>query len=262
MDFFFNLKTYIVLLMLIFLEIVLGIDNLLFLSIISNKLPPKLQNLSRIIGLSFAMFIRLILLLLITLIFNLKQTLISFNISWIKGEFSYKNLILLLGGFFLLYKSVNEIYYKLKGKNNFINYKISNLTLFKTIVQIILIDIVFSLDSILTSIGIVSFKPYPQGFGYKNGIILIMLGIIITMTLMLSFSNYISNIINNHPTLQILVLSFLLLIGLMLITEAAKIGNFIIFNNSIKTIPKNVLYITITFALLVEMINLNIRRNQ
>ncbi|MDH3003921.1 MAG: TerC family protein, partial [Flavobacteriia bacterium] len=135
MDFFFNLKTYIVLLMLIFFEIVLGIDNFLFLSIISNKLPPKLQNLSRIIGLSFAMFIRLILLLLITLIFNLKQTLISFNISWIKGEFSYKNLILLLGGFFLLYKSVNEIYYKLKGKNNLINYKISKKTLFKTIVQ-------------------------------------------------------------------------------------------------------------------------------
>ncbi|WGH27308.1 MAG: TerC family protein [Candidatus Bostrichicola ureolyticus] len=250
----FNPNTYIVLFMLIFFEIVLGIDNLLFLSIISNKLPKNKQNLARIIGLSLAMLFRLILLLLITCILHLKQTLISFDIGFIKGEFSFKNLILLLGGFFLLYKSIYEIYNFTKIKKN--NIQISNSNLFNTISQIVFIDIVFSLDSILTAIGIVNFK----GLGYINGIFLIMIAIIITIAIMLMFSSYLSKIINNHPSIQILVLSFLLLIGLMLITEAAKIGNFRIFDNYIETIPKNWFYITIIFALLIEIFNINMKK--
>ncbi|XOD69161.1 MAG: TerC family protein [Flavobacteriales bacterium AspAUS03] len=261
METLFKPDAWIALSILVLLEIVLGIDNLLFLSIISGKLPKERQASARTTGLVLAMLFRIGLLFSISWVLGLQKTWMNFDLNWIKGHFSGQNLILLLGSIFLIYKSVNEIHHKLENIPEEEHLSPSKHSFWGVIIQIILLDMIFSIDSILTAIGLISLKEAPEGFGYIEGFSLIILAIIVTVVVMLVFSGSVSRFIHRHPSIQILGLSFLLLIGVMLLLEAAHLGNFSLGGNTIQAIPKGYLYFAIFFALLVEVLNMKRRKH-
>ncbi len=233
MEIFLLTETWIALATLTFLEVVLGIDNIIFISIISNKLPESQQEKARVIGLVFAMVFRIGLLLGITYIIKFNEPLLS-----VFGfEPSGKDLILIGGGLFLLFKSTVEISHKMEGKAEEIKANVTN-NIFKVIFQIILLDAVFSFDSILTAIGLV------------DEVLLMIIAVVISMGIMIVFAGRISNFINRHPALQILALSFLILIGFMLLVEGFHVE-----------VPKGYIYFAVFFSLTVELINIRMRKN-
>ena len=220
------------LLTLTFLEIVLGVDNLIFISLVSAKLPEEKQGRTRLIGLTLALVFRILMLLGITWIIKADQ-----NFFFILGEgISGRELILFAGGMFLIAKSTSEIHHKLDIEGKAQKIKGSDVTS-KVIFQIVLLDIIFSFDSILTAIGM------------TKVVLLMIIAMVISMIVMLIFSKAISDYIAKHPTLQILALSFLILIGFMLVLEAAEIH-----------IPKGYIYFAVFFSLAIEMINIRIRK--
>jgi predicted tellurium resistance membrane protein TerC len=229
------------LLTLAFLEIVLGVDNIIFISIISDRLDPAQQKKARNIGLLLAMVMRILLLLTITWIMQLKNPL--FTLPYIKAEgqpihISWKDLILMAGGLFLLIKSTLEIHHKLEKpvakdpKKKKIYSSFSSV-----IIQIVLIDAVFSFDSILTAIGMV------------DEVFVMIIAVIISIAIMMAFAGPVSRFINKHPTLQMLALSFLIAIGIMLVAEGFH-----------QKISKSYIYTTIAFSLLVELLNMRLRK--
>lgn len=222
------------LLTLTMMEIVLGIDNVIFIAIIAERLPKEEQRKARVIGLSLALIVRVFLLSLLTFLTHLKATLFTvFSIS-----FSYRDLILLAGGLFLIYKSASEIHHKLEGKDGDKNNgKASSFAY--AIVQIIIIDVVFSLDSILTAIGLTEYLS------------VMILAVILSMIVMLLSAKGIQDFINKHPSVKVLALSFLLMIGMLLIIEGFH-GHF----------DKNYIYFAMFFALVVEIINILISKRQ
>lgn len=237
------------LLTLAFLEIVLGIDNIIFISIVSAKLPKAQQPKARQIGLLLAMFFRIGLLFGITFIIKLTNPL--FYIPFIEDNdqpigISIKDLILLLGGFFLIAKSISEIHHKLEDS---IEQEIGAsqkstvskaVTSFGTvIVQILLIDAVFSIDSILTAIGLVS------------NVWIMIFAVIISMVIMMIFANPVAEYIDKNPTLQILALAFLVAIGIILIAEGFH-----------QHINKGYIYTAMAFGLSVEFLNMRLRKNK
>ncbi|CAL4042976.1 UPF0053 inner membrane protein YoaE [Buchnera aphidicola (Tetraneura ulmi)] len=228
MDFFFKTSTWIPLFTLIILEIVLSIDNLVFISFLIDKLSPNSRDKARIIGLSFALVMRLILLASISWIITLTHPIIQnkyFNLSG-------RDLILLFGGSFLLFKSTIELHERLEyQKNESFNEK--NYSNFWTIVlQIVVLDAIFSLDSVITAVGMVNSLP------------IMMSAVIVAMIFMLLASKQLTKFINLHPSVVVLCLSFLLMIGVSLIAES--IGFFI---------PKGYLYTAISFSVLIELFN-------
>ena len=231
MDFLFLPQTYISLLTLTLLEIVLGVDNIIFISIVTNKLPKEDRKQTRTIGLLCALFFRIILLTFIIHIIQLTKPLISTA----NFDFSLRDLILLLGGVFLIAKSVTEIHGKVEGQNHPIKIGKVN-SFFLVILQIVVLDIIFSFDSILTAIGL------------SNQLVIMIAAVVISMIVMIYFSGYISNFISQHPTLQVLALSFLILIGFMLTLEAFHYE-----------IPKGYIYFALFFAVIVEIINMKLR---
>lgn len=230
------------LLTLTVLEIILGVDNIIFISIVSNKLPEAQQPRARVIGLLLAMVFRIILLLTISWIIQLTNPI--FTLSFIKDEgeplgISWKDLILIAGGIFLVFKSTLEIHHKLeKTKPQAAGVKVVPTGFGAVIVQIVLVDAVFSFDSILTAIGLV------------DQVWVMITAVVISMTIMILFSGVISRFINRHPTLQILALAFLIMIGVMLVAE----GFHQHFN-------KAYIYTAIAFSLIVELINMRLRKN-
>jgi predicted tellurium resistance membrane protein TerC len=233
---------WVSLLTLTFLEIVLGVDNIIFISIISDKLSPEKQKKARNIGLLLAMVFRVLLLLTITYIMRLKEPL--FTIPFIKHEgvpigMSWKDLILLAGGLFLVVKSTLEIHHKLEKPDAKDGAKKVYSSLSSVIVQIILIDAVFSFDSILTAIGLV------------EEVIIMIIAVVISILLMMIFAGPISRFINKNPTLQMLALAFLIAIGIMLVAEGFH-----------QEISKSYIYTMIAFSLLVEMLNLRVRKKE
>ena len=236
MDIFLHGETWIALLTLTFLEIVLGIDNIIFISIVTGKLPEDKQPTSRNTGLALAMIFRVGLLLLITHIIGLSQPLFSLQNAGINFPVSVRDLILLAGGIFLIAKSTSEMHQKIEGIEH---HKKESRTkkLSAAILQIVVLDIIFSFDSILTAIGLT-----------KN-VVLMIVAVIISMFIMMFFSGYISRFINKHPTLQVLALSFLILIGFMLIMDAMHYD-----------VPKGYIYFAVLFSLLVEMLNMRMRK--
>ncbi len=248
-------SAWIALLTLSFLEIVLGIDNIVFLSIISAKLPAKDQPKARTIGLLLAMFFRIGLLFCISWLMKLTQPILSFDTSWIDGSISGQSLIILVGGLFLLYKSVSEIHHKLEGESDAIHGK-SKVGFIGVIVQIVALDIVFSFDSVLTAVGLVSFNE----FGYVGAMTIMVTAVVLAVMVMLLFSGPVSKFVNEHPTIQMLGLSFLILIGVMLIVEAAHLSNLSIFGSVVGEIPKGYIYFAIAFSLLVEFLNMKLRK--
>ena len=234
--------TITALLTLTVLEIILGVDNIIFISIVSNKLPESQQPRARLIGLILAMIFRIGLLLTITWIIKLTHPL--FSIPFIKEDdgqpigISWKDLILIAGGIFLVFKSTLEIHHKLeKVKPVEKQVRIAPTAFGAVIVQIVLVDAVFSFDSILTAIGLV------------EQVWVMIVAVVISMTLMIFFAGTISRFINKHPTLQILALAFLIMIGFMLVLEALH-----------QHVPKGYVYFAMAFSLVVELLNMRLRK--
>ncbi|MEN9326369.1 MAG: hypothetical protein RI943_790 [Bacteroidota bacterium] len=261
MEILTNPDAWIALLTLTFLEIILGIDNIVFLSIVSGKLEEKDQPKARRIGLLLAMAFRIVLLFGISWVMSLKKSFFDFDLGFFSGGISGQSLIIFGGGLFLLYKSVSEIHHKLEGEDEGTNGKASN-TLGAAILQIALLNIVFSFDSILTAIGLVSAAEPPVGFGAAGAIEIMIMAIIISIIIMMIFAGPVSKFVNNHPTIQILGLSFLILIGVMLLAEGSHLANFKFFGGeTVHSIPKGYLYFSIFFSLFVEFLNLRMKKN-
>lgn len=232
MEQLFSVEGLVSLLTLTFLEIVLGIDNIIFISIISGRLPLKQQGKARNTGIILALGVRILMLLGVSWIIGLRATIFTI------GAFalSYRDLILIAGGLFLLAKSTSEMHAKLEGGHD--EKKVKAITFRATIIQIVLLDVVFSLDSILTAVGLVENLP------------IIIIAIVISLGIMLIFSKRISTFINEHPTMKILGISFLLMIGVLLILEGFHVH-----------VPKGYIYFSMAFALGVEILNMKVRKN-
>jgi predicted tellurium resistance membrane protein TerC len=224
------------------LEIVLGIDNIIFISIVTDKLPPEQKRKARNLGLTLALIDRLVLLTFVSYIMAMKDPLFA-----IAGfDFSGQSLVLLFGGLFLIYKSTIEMHNSVKGHEEVHAPKKGGLR--AVITQIILIDIVFSFDSIITAIGMTNGISKETG---GNPIFIIYAAVIISMIVMLIFAKPISDFINNRPTIKMLALSFLVTIGVLLVAEAFH-----------QHIPKGYIYFAMVFSLIVEFLNIRMRKNQ
>ncbi|WP_407483114.1 TerC family protein [Elizabethkingia meningoseptica] len=260
MDFlsvFASTDAWFALLTLTFLEIVLGIDNIVFISIVSSKLSPKDQPKARNIGLGLAMIFRILLLFGIKWVLGLNSVLFEVDFSWFHGKITGQSIIIFMGGLFLLYKSVTEIHHKLEGEESLKNENSKKVSLNSAIIQIALLNLVFSFDSILTAVGLVSFKDFGEG----GALAIMILAVIISIAIMMAFAGPVSHFVNKHPTIQILGLSFLILIGVMLLAESSHLAHVVIFNQEVGVIPKGYLYFAIFFSLTVEFINMKLRKN-
>ena len=231
----FSAEGMISLVTLIFLEIILGIDNIIFIAVICGYLPKKDQQRSRTIGLVLAMIFRIMLLLGISYIVRLVNPLFHIGKLGISG----RDLILFSGGVFLLYKTVVEIYHKLSGHKEDDPHRNRQLTPAQAIIQISLIDIVFSFDSILTAVGLSRDLP------------VMITAVVISMFVMLFFAPFVSDFIGKYPTMKILALTFLVAIGLLLILEGLHIE-----------IQKGYIYFGMLFSLTVELLNIRLRKIQ
>jgi predicted tellurium resistance membrane protein TerC len=224
-------ETWIALLTLTALEIVLGIDNIIFISILANKLPEKQRDMGRQIGLAMAMITRIALLFSLAWLTRLTTPLFSV----FHHEISGRDIILIAGGLFLLGKSTFEIHERLEGEEGHVSKSVS-ASLASVIFQIMILDIVFSLDSVITAIGMV------------NEVAIMVAAVVIAVGIMLFASGPISAFVNNRPTLKILALSFLLLIGFSLVADGLGLH-----------IPKGYIYFAMGFSVFVEIINLQVR---
>ncbi len=255
MEIFAHADTWIALITLTFLEIILGIDNIIFISISANKLPKNQVKKATLVGLALAMITRILLLLSVSYLIALKNPFYTVDIGWFKAGFTGQSVILFLGGIFLLYKSTNEIRQKVENTNEEQVLKSPKVISFtNVIIQIILIDIVFSFDSILTAVGMTN--------GVDGALIIMIIAVIVSIIIMMIFSQPINKFVNRNPTIQMLALSFLILIGFMLITEGAHLSHTEFFNKTVGAIPKGYLYFAIAFSLGVEMLNLRIRKKK
>jgi predicted tellurium resistance membrane protein TerC len=232
MDWLTNPEIWIALATLTALEVVLGIDNVVFISILAGKLPAAQRDRARKIGLMLAMLMRIALLLSLAWIIRLTSPLFTVFAQEISG----RDLVLLVGGLFLIAKSTYEIHDKLEGAEGERSVKVQP-SLRSVLVQIVLLDIVFSLDSVITAVGMVEQIP------------VMVAAVIIAVAGMLLFSGAISEFVERHPTVKMLALSFLLLIGVALIAEGFD-----------RHIPKGYIYFAMSFSLGVEMLNLRMRK--
>ncbi|MBP8240430.1 MAG: TerC family protein [Saprospiraceae bacterium] len=247
--------TWMGLLTLTFLEIVLGIDNIIFISIASEKLPPAQRPRAANIGLLLAMVMRIALLFGVSWLIAMEEPWININLDWIHAGFSGQSLILIAGGLFLLYKSTTEIRHKLEGPDTVQGQSEENKlkkTLSNVIVQITVINIVFSFDSILTAVGMTN--------GLTGALLIMIVAVVISVLIMMVFAVPVGNFVNRHPTIQMLGLAFLILIGFMLIAEGAHLAHLSIVGSEVGAVPKGYLYFAITFSLFVEFLNMRLRK--
>ncbi|WP_425236921.1 TerC family protein [Ulvibacterium sp.] len=259
-EFFASPDAWVALLTLTFLEIVLGIDNIVFISIVANKLPQNQRKRATNIGLLLAMVQRIILLFAVSFLIGLKNPFYYIDSPWLTTGISGQALILFFGGLFLLYKSTSEIHEKVElpshDKDELDAKKITSFS--NAIVQIVLIDFIFSIDSILTAVGMTN----GIGDSPMDALIVMIIAVVISIIIMMVFANPIRVFINKHPSMQLLALSFLILIGFMLIAEAAHLSHTKIFDQEIGAIPKGYLYFAIAFSLLIEFLNMKLRKKE
>ncbi|HET9439693.1 MAG TPA: TerC family protein [Longimicrobiales bacterium] len=231
MDWITEPSAWIAFATLTLLEIVLGIDNVVFISILADKLPKEQREKARIIGLGLAMIMRILLLFLITWIIRLTQPLFEV----LGQEISGRDLILIIGGLFLLFKSTHEIHDNLEGEHGQKSAKVA-ATLGSVLIQIMLLDIVFSLDSVITAVGMV------------DEIAIMITAVVVSIGFMLLFSSHIARFVEKHPTIKMLALAFLILIGVTLIAEGLG-----------QHISKGYIYFAMAFSVGVEFLNLKMR---
>jgi predicted tellurium resistance membrane protein TerC len=250
MEIFLHAETWLALLTLTFFEVVLGIDNIIFISIVANKLPVEIRAKTRNMGLILALVVRIILLLGITWVISFKEPL--FHLSDILGDwlthkfsdhdhpFSGRDLILMFGGLFLIAKSTREINHEIEGEEgeDAIETK-GKVNVTGIIIQIILLDIIFSFDSILTAVGL------------TDEVLIMIVAVVISIGIMMIFSGAISDFIHKHPSMEVLALGFLILIGFMLFLEGLEYN-----------IPKGYIYFAVAFSLLIEMVNIRVRNRR
>lgn len=229
----FTTEILVSLLTLTFLEIVLGIDNIVFISIVGSKLPKEQQRKVRILGLTLALVGRILLLLGIEWIIGLTKPIFTIN----DFAFSFRDLILIVGGLFLIAKSTSEMHKKLESSEEEEKASLKKYTLRSAIVQILLLDLVFSLDSIITAVGLV------------DQVYIIVIAIVISMAVMLLFAKSISDFIDKHPTMKLLAVAFLLMIGTVLVIEGLHVH-----------VPKGYIYFSMAFALGIELLNMKLRK--
>ena len=235
------LSTYITgFLVLTVLELVLGIDNIIFISIASSRLPKNKQAFGRNVGLALAMLLRSALLFAINWIVSLEKPIITLFGFGLSG----RDLILLAGGIFLMYKTTVEIHNKMEGEEDGENGKEKSVSLLNGIIQITLLNMVFSFDSILTAVGLVNDI---HDINARN---IIMIGsVIASMILMMIFSGAIANFVNKHPSIKMLALSFLMMIGVLLVAEAFHVH-----------VEKAYVYFAMAFSFVVELLNMRMRK--
>ncbi len=245
-------SVWISLLTLTFLEVVLGVDNIIFITIAANRLPVHQQPRARNIGLILAMALRVLLLFGISYLIALQDPILSIHTGWMEGGFSGQSLILIAGGLFLLYKSTSEIHHKLEGDTEHEHQQLKKNTssLGRAITQIALINIVFSFDSILTAVGL------------TDNLVIMVVAVVVAILIMMLFAGPVGRFVNEHPTIQMLGLAFLLLIGFMLIAEGAHLAHLMVGGSEIGAVPKGYLYFAIAFSLFVEFLNMRLRRNR
>lgn len=241
MEIFLHAETWLALLTLTFFEVVLGIDNIIFISIVSNKLPIEIRAKTRNMGLLLAMGVRILLLLTITWVMKFTEPLFHVP-KWISehGEISGRDLILIFGGMFLIAKSTREINHEMEGEEDEDEPDTSGKSkVTGVIVQIVLLDIIFSFDSILTAVGLTS------------EIIIMIIAVVLSIGIMIIFSGRISDFIHKHPSMEVLALGFLILIGFMIFLEGLG-----------KEVPKGYIYFAIVFSMIIEMINIRVRNRR
>jgi predicted tellurium resistance membrane protein TerC len=229
------MELIIALVTLILLEVVLGIDNIIFISIVTDRLPAHQQKKGRRLGLLLAMLMRLLLLTIISFILKLEGNLFTIFSNNISG----KDLILIAGGIFLLYKSASEIYHKMEGEDGDTSKNIKVTSFGSAIGQILILDLVFSVDSIITAVGMV------------DELWIMYTAVVVSVGVMLFASEPISKFVNNHPAFKMLALSFLLLIGVSLIAEGLEVH-----------IPKGYIYFSMAFALLVDVFQMKMNKRK
>ncbi len=254
---FTSVDALIALLTLTFLEIILGIDNIIFISIVTGKLPPEKRKRATRIGLFLAMFMRIALLFGITWLIAMKATLFGFDWGWFRADFTGQALILLAGGIFLIYKSTKEIHEKVdaKGEQERELATGSGAKSFGNIIfQILLIDLVFSVDSILTAVGMTN--------GLHGALPIMITAVVISVGVMMLFAVPVGNFVNQNPSIQILGLAFLILIGFMLITESMHLSGAVLGGQEVGAVPKGYLYFAIFFSLVVEFLNMRMRKKK
>jgi len=228
-------EAWVALITLIVLELVLGVDNVIFISILAGKLPVEDRDRARMTGNSMAVITRVLLLLSLSWIISLEEPF--FTLPLLNIPISGHALILLAGGLFLIWKSVREIHDKLEGVEGHASAKVV-AKFWSVIIQIMLLDIVFSLDSVITAVGM------------ANELVIMIIAVIAAAGVMIFASGPIGNFVEDHPTIKMLALSFLLLIGFTLVTEGLG-----------QHIPKGYIYFAMGFSILVELLNLRIRQN-
>jgi predicted tellurium resistance membrane protein TerC len=247
----FSAQAAIALVTLTILEIVLGIDNIIFISVLADKLPNEQQNKARTLGLALAMIMRVLLLLSISWIMSL-TTPIPVVGGWFsfalgdKTHLNWRDAILLLGGLFLIYKATTEIHDKLEGEDHHAGGGGRTISFASVITQILILDIVFSLDSVITAVGMVQTAPDRRWVGLS----IMITAVVIAVGVMLFAAKPISDFVNRHPTVKMLAFSFLILVGVVLVVDASH-----------RHIPKGYIYFAMAFSIGVEMLNLRLRKH-
>ncbi len=241
---------------LTFLEIILGIDNIIFISIVTGKLPEEQRKKATRIGLFLAMFMRIAMLFGISFLIAMKAPWFSIDWSWFKADFNGQAIILLAGGIFLIYKSTKEIHEKVNHIDHVTESTNAKKTAVKSfssiIMQILLIDLIFSVDSILTAVGMTN--------GIEGALYIMIAAVIISVGVMMLFAVPVGSFVNKNPSIQILALSFLILIGFMLTTESMHLSGAVLAGQEVGAVPKGYLYFAIAFSLAVEFLNMKMRK--
>ena len=239
MDFsiFLEASTWVSLLTLTFLEIVLGVDNIIFISIVTQKLKPEERKKGQKLGLFLALLLRVILLFFLGWILGLDKNILPDNS--LNFKLTGKGIILILGGIFLIYKSTTEIHHKITGDDDEFNVESTEAksSFVSVLFQIALLNLVFSFDSILTAIGIV------------KEVMVMIIAVVLSMLVMMKFTEPVSKIVNKYPSLQILALSFLIMIGVTLLMEGFG-----------KEVEKTFVYVSVAFSFIVELLNIRFRK--